>query len=158
MLFQLAVRPYISNDSMRGRVRSNYFSVRGGIAQKATFARDVEATCKRNACTHARMHARMHVHELCTRMCRMWKVKKKKEGEREREREGEKKSTRLPRFEDRGRQWLPVSSLRGVQLSVWTMVARMNRRPPTPLCPFSSFALRELLPAMTSSPTDPSSF
>lgn len=155
MLFQLAVRPYISNDSMRGRVRSNYFSVRGGIAQKATFARDVEATCKRNACTHARTHARtriVHAHVSNVESI------KKKEGESEREREGEKKSTRLPRFEDRGRQWLPVSSLRGVQLSVWTMVARMNRRPPTPLCPFSSFALRELLPAMTSSPTDPSSF
>lgn len=67
MLFQLAVRPYISYDSMRGRVRSNYFSVRGGIAQKATFARDVEATCNET-------HARTHVHELCTRMCRMWKV------------------------------------------------------------------------------------
>lgn len=41
---------------MRGRVRSNYFSVRAGIAQKATFARDVEPTCKRNALTHARTH------------------------------------------------------------------------------------------------------
>lgn len=155
MLFQLAVRPYISNDSMRGRVRSNYFSVRGGIAQKATFARDVEATCNE---THVRAHARTHArtYTSCARACvECGKYKKKKKRERGRE---EKKSTRLPRFEDRGRQWLPVSSLRGVQLSVWTMVARMNRRPPTPLCPFSSFALRELLPAMTSSPTDPSSF
>lgn len=53
MLFQPAARPYISNDSMRGRVRSNYFSVRAGIAQKATFARDVQ----RNART-ARIRAR----------------------------------------------------------------------------------------------------
>lgn len=54
MLFQLAWWPCISNDSMRGRVRSNYFSVRAGIAQKATFARDVEPTWQRNAGTHAR--------------------------------------------------------------------------------------------------------
>lgn len=61
MLFQLATRPYISNDSMRGRVRSNYFSVRGGIAQKATFARDVEPTCSEtHACTYTRVHSRTH--------------------------------------------------------------------------------------------------
>lgn len=149
MLFQLAMRPYISNDSMRGRVRSNYFSVRGGIAQKATFARDVEPTCSEtHARTYTRVHSRTHTY-IRSRVLSVYGRYKKKERR--------KKSMRLlPRFEDRGRQWLPVSSLRGVQLSVWTMVARMNR-PPTPLCPFSSFA-SGLLPAMTSSPTDPSSF
>lgn len=115
----------------------------------------LHATWKRRATK--RMHARTYT--SCARACvECGKYKKKGESEREREKGEKKKSTRLPRFEDRGRQWLPVSSLRGVQLSVWTMVARMNRRPPTPLCPFSSFALRQLLPAMTSSPTDPSSF
>ena len=155
MLFQLAVRPYISNDSMRGRVRSNYFSVRGGIAQKATFARDVKPTWQRNACTHTRTRACARIRRHCTRVSSVYGEhthKKKKKNKKK-----EKKSTRLlPRLEDRGRQWLPVSSLRGVQLSVWTMVPRMNR-PPTPLCPFSSFA-SGLLPAMTSSPTDSSSF
>jgi len=83
---------YISSVSMRGRVRNNCFSLRVGVAQKVTFARDA-----------ARCVARAYAFRL--------KLKKKK-------------CTRCPtRFGNRERQWFPVPSLRGVQLSVWATVA-----------------------------------
>lgn len=105
-------RLYISSVSMRGRVRNNYFSVRVDMAQKATFARDA-----------VRCVARAYTFRL--------KVK----------------NTRLPpsphaythtSFGNRVRQWLPVPTLRGVQLSVWATIAWMNH-PPTTLCLLSSF-------------------
>lgn len=65
---------------MRGRVRNNYFSVRVGIAQKATFARDA-----------ARCIAR-------ARICVSLATAKKKEKKREK---GEKSTRPAHVFEDR---------------------------------------------------------
>lgn len=85
ILYPPEARPYISSVSMRGRVRNNCFSLRVGVAQKATFARDA-----------ARCVARAYAFRL--------KLKKKARA-------------RPTRFGNRERQWFPVPSLRGVQLS-----------------------------------------